>query len=119
MADNATWEVPYVLVSAGDRKRIAQGHIKDYPSAEEALWRLGERLAAAVAGELRSVTDPAPWQLVLSFEVIRRGAPAEELRPRPGSSPATPRPEETPYPDKTAADLEDGIDLAAGALDDE
>jgi hypothetical protein len=69
------WEVRYELRSVGDKDTVARGHIKDYPSAEEALFRLGERVATAVAAELRPLADPAPWRLVLSFEISRRADP--------------------------------------------
>lgn len=70
-----SWEVRYVLVNAADRLTVAQGRIRDYPSAEEAMDRLGERVGTAVAAELRSLADPAPWRLVLSFEIVRRCDP--------------------------------------------
>jgi hypothetical protein len=72
------WEVRYELRNEGDGMTVARGHVKDYPSAEEAMIRLGERIAAAVAGELRSVADPAPWRLVLTFEVSKRADPFTE-----------------------------------------
>ncbi len=73
---NESWEVLYHLTNTTDGMTVAQGHIKDYPSAEEALDRLGERVGTAVSAELLSLVDPAPWQLTLRFCVSRRATPA-------------------------------------------
>ena len=70
-----SWEVRYELKNAADGFTVARGHIKDHPSALDALYRLGERVGTAVAAELRPLVDPAPWKLVLSFEVVRRAEP--------------------------------------------
>jgi hypothetical protein len=70
-----SWEIAYQLTNAGDGLTVARGKIKDYPSAAEALDRLGERVGTAVAAELRPLADPAPWRLVLTFEVSRQGDP--------------------------------------------
>jgi hypothetical protein len=73
-----SWEVLYHLTNASDGITVARGHIKDYPSAEEALDRLGERVGTAVSAELLSLVDPAPWQLTLRFCVTRRATPPVE-----------------------------------------
>ena len=70
MTQTDGWQIRYELKSASGGPCVARGHIKDYPSAEEALMRLGERVGTAVAAELRSVTDPAAWPLLLSFEIL-------------------------------------------------
>jgi hypothetical protein len=69
------WEIAYQLTNAGDGLTVARGKIKDYPSAAEALDRLGERVGTAVAAELLPLADPAPWKLVLTFEVRRQVEP--------------------------------------------
>jgi hypothetical protein len=117
MAKQESWEIAYQLVNAADKLTVARGTIKDYPSAEEALDRLGERVGTAVAAELRSLADPAPWKLVLSFEVRRRAdaATVEDLaeqlatagRPRKVTAGVTP----------AAGDDAEGIDLAEDLSD--
>lgn len=112
------WEIAYQLTNAGDGMTVARGKIKDYPSAEEALERLGERVATAVAGELLPLADPAPWKLVLTFEVSKRADPltaAAAAAQLAALGPARPAP--VMNPEDFFRD-DSGIDLAA-CLDDD
>lgn len=112
------WYIGYRLTNATDGMTVARGRIKDYPSAAEALDRLGERVATAVAAELLPLADPAPWKLVLTFEVCRTDSPPPSLAAAARSAAAVDAEADTAEMMTPAAGQDSGIDLAT-CLDDD